>query len=185
VALAAKDRTVSLIKAYSSPHDLLMKLLREGSRTFKASNIECKADHFFNFCVTSISLRDWCISDLKLTGKDKNDFFDMHSKIIPLNYCGAIANSSKHFELESGRKSSVSGVVNNTETLIPMFADGKLREDLAVEASSFEIQTSDGEVKNLMLLLFETCTEWIKVFQQFDLKHPDEDLIGSMFFQYL
>lgn len=95
---------MSLISTYTSPSDLFMKLLREGTRTLRASDIANKSDHLFNFCVTSISLRDWCISYLKLTGKDKNDFFEMHSKILALKYCGDIANSSKHFEIQSDKK---------------------------------------------------------------------------------
>ncbi|MCK8103008.1 hypothetical protein [Pseudoalteromonas sp. 2CM36K] len=175
---------MSLISTYTSPSDLFMKLLREGTRTWRASDIANKSDHLFNFCVTSISLRDWCISYLKLTGKDKNDFSEMHSKILPLKYCGDIANSSKHFEVQSDRKSPVTGVIGNVETSIPMFADGKLRHDLAIETLSFEICTDDGKAKDLMLLLFEVCTEWIKVFKQFDIQHPNEDLIGHMFIEY-
>lgn len=162
-----------------------MKLLREGKRTWRTSDIHDKSDHLFNFCVTSISLRDWCISYLELTGKDKDDFFNMHSKILPLKYCGDIANSSKHFKLKSDIKSPVTCVIDNVETSIPMFSDGKLRYDLAIETLSFEIYTSDGETKDLMLLLFEACTEWVKVFKKFEIPHPNEELIGDMFVEYL
>lgn len=65
---------MSVIKEFKFPKDLLEKLAREGERTWKSTNIEDKADHFFNFCVTSLSLRDWCITFLELEGAKKNDF---------------------------------------------------------------------------------------------------------------
>ena len=90
---------MSILKEYKEPKDLLEKLLREGERTWKSEDIQEKADHFFNFCVTSLSLRDWCITYLNLDNSEQSKFYEIHSKNEWLNYCASIANLAKHFKL--------------------------------------------------------------------------------------
>ncbi|WHR53933.1 hypothetical protein O8413_17425 [Vibrio furnissii] len=173
---------MSVIEIYKNPSDLYMKLIREGKRTWQASNINDIADHLFNFCVTSLSLRDWCIDKLELEKKAKNDFYEMHSNNKWLKYCGDIANSSKHFALNEGRKSKVSDVLEKKETLVPLFMDGTYRNELSYERPSLEIIDEQGQAENLMMLLFWTCTEWERVFKMHDLSLPKDAVIGSMFF---
>ncbi|EMC2462846.1 hypothetical protein NDJ29_12850 [Vibrio alginolyticus] len=172
---------MSVIKVYKDPLDLYMKLIREGKRVWQANEIEDTADHFFNFCVTSLSLRDWCINSLKLDGKDKADFYNKHSQSKWLKYCGDIANSSKHFSLKKERKSNVSGVNEKIETLVPMFMDGSYRHDLSIERPSLEIINAEGSSENLMMVLFWTCTEWINIFKSYGLEVPPDSSIGDMF----
>ncbi|WP_419238845.1 hypothetical protein ACN08P_20930 [Photobacterium leiognathi subsp. mandapamensis] len=180
-ALAIYEGNMSVIRTYETPSDLFMKLIREGRRTWCCTQLEDKADHFFNFCITSLSLRDWCIEELKLTGKDKDDFFKLHSSNEWLNYCGSIANSSKHFALKAGRKSAVSSVNNTVDSLVPIFPDGAWHDEVKIERVSFEITTSDGESKGLMLLLFFTCYEWEKIFDQYSIRRPHDNIKVSMF----
>ncbi|MCZ4311637.1 hypothetical protein [Vibrio atlanticus] len=177
---------MSVIKFYSSPSDLLEKLAREGGRTWKSEDINDKADHFFNFCITSLSLRDWCIEFLSLSGKNKNDFFEMHAGNQWLKDCGSIANSSKHFALEVGRKSSVEKVENKTSELVALGVDGKKIEGSESERASFNIITAEGEAKDLALVLYYAVTEWEKVFSEYKIPLPKNEFFkAQMFVEYM
>jgi hypothetical protein len=173
---------VSVIKFYSSPSDLLEKLSREGGRTWKSEDINDKADHFFNFCITSLSLRDWCIEFLSLSGKNKNDFFEMHAGNEWLKYCGSIANSSKHFALEVGRKSAIEKVENKTSELVALGVDGKKIEGSESERVSFNIVTAEGEEKDLVLVLFYAVSEWEKVFSEYKIPLPKNEFFKTQIF---
>lgn len=92
---------MSTISTYKEPKDVLFKLLREGWRTWIADNFVEKSDHFFNYCITAHSLRDWCIKYFTLSGEDVTKF---HTEINLIDYMAEsrdIANSSKHFKLAS------------------------------------------------------------------------------------
>ncbi len=123
------------------------KLGREGKRAWKSTNIQDKADHFFNFCVTFLPLRDWCIAYLELKGAGKNQFFEKHSQSEWLNYCGSIANASKHFKLLAGRTSSVESVESKVSKLVTLGANGQVIEGAESERLSFDIQVLRGKLK--------------------------------------
>jgi hypothetical protein len=176
---------MSVIKFYSSPCDLLEKLSREGERTWKARDLNEKADHFFNFCITSLSLRDWCIDFLSLSGKAKQQFFNMHASNDWLKYCGSIANSSKHFALQEGRKSSVDKVESKMSNLVALGVDGKKIEGYESERVSFDVIPNEGEPKDLMLILFYAVSEWKKVFEENDIPLPKSGFDTHMFVEYM
>lgn len=178
---------MSILKEYKEPKDLLEKLLREGKRTWASEDIQEKADHFFNFCVTSLSLRDWCIAYLNLNKVEKSNFYDIHSQSEWLSYCGSIANLSKHFKLLEGRKSSVSSVDSKTSehVLLAIGTDGKMTEVTQAMRVSFDIQNSDGKVKGLMEILIGCVSEWEQVFTDYNIPAPNSDLKHRMFIEYL
>ncbi|HCG8765178.1 TPA: hypothetical protein NKB14_004680 [Vibrio parahaemolyticus] len=176
---------MSIISEYKVPRDLLEKLAREGARAWKSTNIQDKADHFFNFCITSLSLRDWCIAYLALDGSEKASFYDMHAKNEWLNYCGSIANSSKHFRLTEGRKSSVNSVSSKVSQLVALGFDGQVIEGAETERVSFDIQTPDGEPKDLMVVLFHCVSQWEQVFSDYNIPASKADLKIDMLIEYI
>ncbi|MBH0005594.1 hypothetical protein [Psychrobacter sp. SWN149] len=178
---------MSILKEYKEPKDLLEKLLREGKRTWTSKDIQEKVDHFFNFCVTSLSLRDWCLAYLNLDGAEKSDFYNIHSQNEWLNYCGSIANLSKHFKLLEGRKSSVSSVDSkiSRHMLLGIGDDGKMTEITQAMRVSFDIKNSDGNVKGLMEVLSGCVSQWEQVFTDYNIPAPDSDLKYRMFIEYL
>ncbi|EJF7199153.1 hypothetical protein V9J80_003590 [Vibrio cholerae] len=176
---------MSIIQEYKLPKDMLEKLAREGERTWKCRNIQDKADHFFNFCVTSLSLRDWCIAYLELEGKEESQFYDMHSKNKWLNYCGSIANASKHFKLIEGRKSAVKSVDSKISKLVALGVNGQVIEGMESERVSFDIQVSDTEVEDLMVVLFYCVVQWEEVFKNYNIPAPSFDIKARMLIEYV
>lgn len=167
---------MSILKEYKEPKDLLEKSLREGDRTWKSEDLQEKSDHFFNFCVTSVSLRDWCIAYLNLDSVEQSNFYKMHSKNEWLDYCASIANLSKHFKLREGRKSSVLSVNSKVSTLVALGADGKIIEGLKKKRVSFDVQNSNSDIKNLMLVLINCLSQWEKIFSDYRIPAPNSDL---------
>jgi hypothetical protein len=87
-----------------SVNALWRKAEREAYRSLHASSKTHKADHFFNFCVTAHSLRDYFFEKGGLHGKAAREPFYNHWAAEPLLVAVAeIANLSKHFQLRDGR----------------------------------------------------------------------------------
>jgi hypothetical protein len=87
-----------------SPVALYRKLERERYRAFHADTPLHKADHFFNFCVTAASMRDYVLEHLnKVSQCDRQPYYDTWAKVPALVAALEIANSSKHFVLRDAR----------------------------------------------------------------------------------
>lgn len=84
----------------TSPLALYRKLERESYRAFHARTPLQKADHFFNFCVTAASMRDYVLEHLRKVSKsDRRPYYDTWANFPALVAAAEIANSSKHFVL--------------------------------------------------------------------------------------
>jgi hypothetical protein len=84
----------------SSPLALYRKLERESYRALHAKTPLHKADHFFNFCVTASSMRDYTLEHLKMVlPSQKTPYYKAWAKNLTLVAAAEIANSSKHFVL--------------------------------------------------------------------------------------
>jgi hypothetical protein len=91
---------MQLTARISSPQALYRKLEREAYRAFHASTPLQKADHFFNFCVTASSMRDYCLEHLgAVTKLQKKPYHATWWKVPLLVAAIEIANSTKHFVL--------------------------------------------------------------------------------------
>lgn len=147
---------------YKEPQDLVFKLLREGRRTWLASDPQDKCDYFFNYCVTAHALRDWCIKYLKLSETDKSAF---HAEMNLIKYfpeCRDIANSSKHFGINS-KAACVSGA-SLTESEFAILTGGKNTDECdLVKSPDISISLADGTQIDLFEFLHYTANSWIEV----------------------
>ncbi len=81
---------------------LYRKLQRESYRAFHHPGLLHKADHFFNFCITAHSLRDYFLEWAGKAGpSDRQPFEQAWSQEPLLGAVADIANSAKHFRLRS------------------------------------------------------------------------------------
>lgn len=151
---------MSAINIYNEPQDILFKVLREGRRTSLTEDPIEKCDHFFNFCVTAHSLRDWCIKYLKIA--DTNSFHDEINRNFYFGVCRDIANSSKHFGLDKPKST-----VNEAKTNKSKFAllDGTDNPAAIVEREDILITLSDGTTLNLFEFLHNIGNGWMEIFK--------------------
>jgi hypothetical protein len=83
-----------------SPAALYRKLEREAYRAYHAPTPLAKADHFYNFCVTASSMRDYCLEKVGATTRTLRKPYDAVWWKEPLLVAAIeIGNSTKHFVL--------------------------------------------------------------------------------------
>ena len=156
---------MSTISTYKEPQDLIFKLLREGRRTWLASDPQDKCDHFFNYCVTAHALRDWSIKYLQLSGADKEKFHIEMNSIQYFAECRDIANSSKHFGLDS-KASSVSTIFPTESVFIAITGEQNSAPFEKVKRQDISISLSDGSNADLFGFLYHTANNWIEILKR-------------------
>jgi hypothetical protein len=96
--------TVAVKGLLDSIGALWRKAEREAYRSFHAKSKTHKADHFFNFCVTAHSLRDFFFEHEGISGDAERTRYHAEWNTEPLLVSVAdIANLSKHFQLRDRR----------------------------------------------------------------------------------
>ena len=158
-----------LSSSLNSPAALFRKLEREGYRAFHAKSPTTKADHFYNFCVTAASMRDYCLEHLgKTLPQDKKPLYDMWSKVPALVAATEIANSSKHFVLRNKRTNATLPPKTRTVRLkkadfIDVYSDSSGR-GILVPSSRTEVSVtlSDKRILELYAFTDEVTKYWRK-----------------------
>lgn len=151
----------------TSPLALYRKLERETYRAFHAKTPLHKANHFFNFCVTAASMRDYTLEYLQKTSElDRQPYFAMWAKPPSLVAAVEIANSSKHFVLRDRRTGVPRPVKTRTvrmkkATFFDIYANdiGELK---AVQTRRTEVAVtlSDGTHLELYAFTSEVLNYW-------------------------
>lgn len=102
---------------------------REAYRAYHHRNRIHKADHFYNFCVTAHSMRDFYLERIGKTSKaDRSTYENAWSNEEFLMAVANIANSAKHFMLRDrrtnvARMSKTRTVRTKTSRFIDLYID--------------------------------------------------------------
>jgi hypothetical protein len=165
ITLAFTQMTLSL--QLSSPLALYRKLEREEYRALHADTATCKADHFFNFCVTASSMRDYVLEHLNAVSQvEKQPYHQIWSQIPSLSSATEIANLSKHFTLRDKKtnqktKLKTKSVRFNKSIFVEIYAnkigDIKLVKSLKPDV---KITLSDGQVLGLYEFTRDVLNYW-------------------------
>lgn len=154
-----------MIPRYNQPLDVYKKLFREARRGWTARNATDASDHLFNFCVTCVALRDWVAKYLNLDNAQKDSHQKEWRKIGYFGACADIANTSKHFGLDNGKTSSVTGINEYTENRVAIGADGELIKWITIEKPFFKITLDNDKEIDLLILLLNACKDWEEQFR--------------------
>lgn len=149
-----------LTSSLNSPAALFRKLEREGYRALHAKSPTTKADHFYNFCVTAASMRDYCLEHLgKTLRQDKQPLYDTWDKVSALVAAKEIANSSKHFVLRLAPKTRT--VRLKKTDFIDIYSDSSGR-GILVPSSRTEVSVtlSDKRILGLYAFTDEVIKYW-------------------------
>lgn len=119
-------------------------------------------DSFFDFCVTSHSLRDWIKKDKRFLFP-KDDIHTICNKYAELKACRDIANSNKHFDFNSRRDTPAA-----YQTVTPMVdlflnLNGKISTK---ERDNIDIAIilDDGNIVGLWEFMDNVLKTWREVF---------------------
>ena len=141
---------VTLTPALNSIEALYRKLEREQYRAIHARNGIHKADHFFNFCVTAQSMRDFFLERTgHVTRSARAPFHTAWSANPLLRAVAEIANLSKHFQLRdytgTAKSPHTRRVHRRKGTAVDVYASRKGELKLVpVEIPEITITVSDG-----------------------------------------
>ena len=142
---------------------------RESYRAFHAHSPVHKSDHFFNFCVTTHSMRDFCLEHLgKIEDADKRPLHELWNKEPTLVAAQEVANSSKHFVLRSSKGKLVRTPVTKAVRAgkakymnVYRRSDGELHLVPTVRAE-VRVELSDGTVLQLYAFTDGVLSYWRK-----------------------
>jgi hypothetical protein len=173
-----------MIPTYNKPTDIFEKLLREARRTRCANDHTEASDHFYNYCVTCVSLRDWVIKYLCMNSQQKSFYQKRWRKNDYFGICADIANSSKHFGLDYERTSSVTSVTTYTAKLLGLSPNG-IVPGYASERPHFKI-VIDGKMEiHLIEILFMSCKNWEQELNDLSIMSYGTSKIDSAFIDWI
>lgn len=158
---------MALAPTLSSIEALYRKLERELYRAYHHRNAVHKADHFFNFCVTAHSMRDYFFERLgKVERTDRQPFENEWSRVPLLVATADIANSAKHFILRcprtrTPRTPATKRVALRRSSFIDIYTNehGDFRT-IRVVAPDVSIAVSDGQKYNLYAYMTGILRYW-------------------------
>ncbi|MDO9191521.1 MAG: hypothetical protein Q7U12_01330 [Undibacterium sp.] len=138
--------------------DLINKLDRELWRAFHHRHPVHKADHFYNFCVTALAVKDHFFEVKSITdAEEKKPFYELWGKVPELVAATEIANSTKHFVLRETRNPQTikipktKSVLSSTSGIIHVFtnAEGEYQLEDEPDAPDFSVELSDERTLGL------------------------------------
>jgi len=89
----------------SNPLEIMHKMEREAHRAFHQRHIVHKADHFYNFCITALSMKDSILNYLcKNIPPEQQPYYDEWNNQPCLVAVKEIANTAKHMFLTAVNK---------------------------------------------------------------------------------
>jgi hypothetical protein len=158
---------VALTARLTSPLALYRKLEREACRAFHAVTPLHKADHFFNFCVTAASMRDYTLEHLgKITPAEKQPYHAAWSGVPALTAAAEVANSAKHFVLRDRTTGKPAAVKTKAVRMRKAsFADVFVNAAGDTEAvrtlrTEVHVTLSDGQVLELYAFTDQILKYW-------------------------
>jgi hypothetical protein len=155
---------------FTSIGELYHKLERDAYRAIHANTKRHMADHFFNFCVTAHSMRDFFFEakGVALKSPDRSTYHGIWNADSQLVAVKEIANLTKHFELrdfKTGdlRASQTRGVVHRRGTAfdVVIAADHSIL-NIPRQAPEIVIRTSDGAQYDLWEFVVDVTDTWRK-----------------------
>lgn len=143
------------------------KVLRESYRAWHAKDSIHKADHFYNFCITAHSLRDYFLERKGLGGDSENKrkhhgargelqrSWDSNELLQAVR---EIANSAKHFTLR--RPPQTKGTKETTDSAVEVYTDGDTLHFVKASIPDFVVTMASGEEFHLFEFMSGVSEYW-------------------------
>ena len=143
------------------------KVLREHYRTWHARDFVHKADHFYNFCITAHSLRDYFLEHKGWGGDRENrrrhrvERREQHRKWDSEEVLLAvkeIANSAKHFCLRNAPETKATE--ETTATAVDVYVESEELSCVEVVIPDLVVTTASGKEYHLWEMMSEATDYW-------------------------
>ncbi len=180
---------MDLTPTLNSVKDLLKKLEREAYRAYHSKHPVNMNDHFFNFCITAHSMKDYFFEESNIYDKElREQYFVEWNNDQFLIACREIANSSKHLVLRDREGEPVNirtkeVYLGESDFVLLRSENGELKESFVVGNDIFVVLTDNHRVT---LYEFTTHVEhyWYRFLERNCMIQNDPDLLcrlGSMY----
>ena len=143
------------------------KVLRESHRTWHARDSIHKADHFYNFCITAHSLRDYFLEHKGWGGDRENrkkhsaeregQHTEWNSHEV-LRAVKEIANSAKHFSLD--RPPQTEATEETTGVAVDVYVAGGELSCVEAVIPDFVVTMASGEKYRLWEIMSDVSEYW-------------------------
>ncbi|HOX99517.1 MAG TPA: hypothetical protein PLJ49_09995 [Smithella sp.] len=156
----------------SNPIEVMHKMEREAYRAFHQKHIIHKADHFYNFCITALSMKDSILDYLgKITESEQNSYYFEWSSQPCLIAVTEIANTAKHVSLKKINKKTktkeiitakTKGVKPSSTSVVNIYEDdeGTIYKDYDNNYPDYKIILSNGKEFTLSELTTSVIDYW-------------------------
>lgn len=158
----------------TSPIQVLHKLERERYRTFHDHNYVHKSDHFYNFCITAQSVKDYVLEHLDKHKKaEKKPYRDEWDAVDCLNAAAEIANTSKHYILR--KEPETKSLEASSSIIINVIVTDKRVNTIEENAPDYKIVMSNGNEIYLYQFMQEVIEYWKNYLQSIGIKYITQD----------
>ncbi len=180
---------MGLTPSLKSVRDLLKKLEREAYRAYHSHDDIDKFDHFYNFCVSAHSMRDFFFEDKSIvTVEDRKPYHDEWKNDEILRAVGEIANSSKHLVLRewNGTQKEVKthGVSTRTNTFVDLYICNEALEKEFVRRREVSVALGDDYEVALYDFTSRVLHRWYRILESHHMINDDPQLLcrlGGMY----
>ena len=150
------------------------KVLRERYRTWHAKDCVHKADHFYNFCITAHSLRDYFFAHKGWPEGDerRNEHHVRWSSDEVLRAVQEIANSAKHFGLR--KPPQTEAMEETTDTAVDVYLDGGELTCVPVVIPDLVVTMASGKEYGLWEMMSEVSEYWQEFLTNNDIPLADD-----------
>lgn len=139
---------------------LYQKVLRERYRVWHARDFTHKADHFYNFCITVHSLRDYFLAHmgwLEDNEKKQEHHVRWNSDEV-LRAVKEIANSAKHFSLR--KPPQTEALEETTDTAVDVYDDDGELILVPVVIPDLVVTMASGKEYGLWEIMWKVSEYW-------------------------
>ena len=181
--------TLDLNLTLKSVRDLLKKIEREANRAYRSHNPVSMNDHFFNFCITAHSMKDYFFEESDIHDKRlREQYYVEWNNDRFLIACGEIANSTKHLVLRDREgepiKFRTKEVYSGKSDFVLLKSENGVLKEYFVKRNDIFVALT--EKHRVTLYEFTTHVEhyWYRFLERNCMIQDDPDLLcrlGSMY----
>lgn len=160
----------------AEPLQVLHKLEREMHRAFHHQNHIHKSDHFFNFCITALSLKDFVLKYLNITSKqEKQPYYDAWSSVACLQAASEIANTVKHCQLEKVPRTQTVELSKSVVVNMLLNEAGSDFTQIEEVVPDYKITLSDGRELHIYEFTMSVIDYWKVYLQSLGIPYNPQD----------
>lgn len=160
----------------AEPLQVLHKLEREMHRAFHHQNYAHKADHFFNFCITALSLKDFVLKYLNITSEqEKTTYYGAWSSVSCLQAASEIANTVKHCRLKHAPRTQTVELSKSVVVNMLLNDSGSDFKQIDQVIPDYKVTLSDGRELHVYEFSRNVIDYWKGYLQSLGITYKPQD----------